>query len=85
MRNLKIGGDDRSRTGHLLHAKQTLYQLSYIPDLMLMERATGIEPASAAWEAAVLPLNYAREIGIHMNPKTGSLYTICQIATNKVC
>ena len=25
-----------------------------------MERATGIEPASVAWEAAVLPLNYAR-------------------------
>jgi hypothetical protein len=24
-----------------------------------MEQATGIEPASAAWEAAVLPLNYA--------------------------
>lgn len=29
----------------------------------LMERATGIEPAYAAWKAAVLPLNYAR-IGI---------------------
>ena len=25
-----------------------------------MERVTGIEPASAAWEAAVLPLNYTR-------------------------
>ena len=25
-----------------------------------VERATGIEPASVAWEAAVLPLNYAR-------------------------
>gem|GEM_PF-2399704 len=25
-----------------------------------MERATGIEPVSEAWEAAVLPLNYAR-------------------------
>ena len=25
-----------------------------------MERATGIEPASEAWEAPVLPLNYAR-------------------------
>ena len=25
-----------------------------------LERATGIEPALAAWEAAVLPLNYAR-------------------------
>ena len=26
-----------------------------------MERATGIEPAFSAWEADVLPLNYARE------------------------
>ena len=26
-----------------------------------MERATGIEPALSAWEAEVLPLNYARE------------------------
>ena len=25
-----------------------------------MERATGIEPALEAWEAPVLPLNYAR-------------------------
>ena len=24
------------------------------------ERATGIEPASRAWEALILPLNYAR-------------------------
>ena len=28
--------------------------------LQEMERATGIEPVSEAWEAAVLPLNYAR-------------------------
>ena len=27
----------------------------------LRERATGIEPAFSAWEADVLPLNYARE------------------------
>jgi hypothetical protein len=27
-----------------------------------MERAEGIEPSYAAWEAAVLPLNYARKI-----------------------
>src|SRR5262245_4067756 len=26
-----------------------------------LERAKGIEPSYAAWEAAVLPLNYARE------------------------
>ncbi len=28
--------------------------------LTVMERATGIEPAYRAWEASVLPLNYAR-------------------------
>ena len=27
---------------------------------MSLERAKGIEPSYAAWEAAVLPLNYAR-------------------------
>jgi hypothetical protein len=26
----------------------------------ILERAKGIEPSYAAWEAAVLPLNYAR-------------------------
>ena len=26
----------------------------------VLERATGIEPALPAWEAGVLPLNYAR-------------------------
>jgi hypothetical protein len=30
-----------------------------------MERATGIEPAFSAWEADVLPLNYARAVGSH--------------------
>src|SRR5579871_2331591 len=29
-----------------------------------LERAKGIEPSYAAWEAAVLPLNYARETSI---------------------
>ena len=32
------------------------------PFIYLMERATGIEPASSAWKAGVLPLNYARKI-----------------------
>ena len=27
-----------------------------------VERATGIEPVSAAWEAAILPLNHARPV-----------------------
>ena len=29
------------------------------PRLSLVEQATGIEPATSAWEANVLPLNYA--------------------------
>ena len=28
-----------------------------------LEQATGVEPATAAWEAAVLPLNYACKNG----------------------
>jgi hypothetical protein len=32
-----------------------------LPDnLKTLERAAGIEPAYTAWEAVVLPLNYAR-------------------------
>ena len=31
-----------------------------IPRINPVERAKGIEPSYAAWEAAVLPLNYAR-------------------------
>ena len=27
----------------------------------MLERTTGIEPASSAWEADVLPMNYVRE------------------------
>ena len=27
-----------------------------------MERVKGIEPSYAAWEAAVLPLNYTRDV-----------------------
>ena len=29
------------------------------------ERVKGIEPSYAAWEAAVLPLNYTRKAGSH--------------------
>ena len=35
------------------------------PDHTSRERATGIEPAFSAWEADVLPLNYARECSSH--------------------
>jgi hypothetical protein len=30
--------------------------------IRILERAKGIEPSYAAWEAAVLPLNYARNL-----------------------
>ena len=29
-----------------------------------LERTTGIEPASSAWEAEVLPINYVRTVNI---------------------
>jgi hypothetical protein len=32
--------------------------------MSFMERVMGIEPTYAAWEAAVLPLNYTREKGL---------------------
>jgi hypothetical protein len=35
--------------------------------LKRLERAKGIEPSYAAWEAAVLPLNYARKIANKIN------------------
>jgi hypothetical protein len=31
----------------------------------VLERAAGIEPACTAWEAVVLPLNYARLLAEH--------------------
>jgi hypothetical protein len=39
-----------------------------------LERAKGIEPSYAAWEAAVLPLNYARSFNaLHLAEKTQTL------------
>ena len=35
--------------------------LSVKTKAVFLERATGIEPASSAWEADVLPMNYARK------------------------
>lgn len=32
MKTKTFGGDDRNRTDDLLHAMQTLYQLSYAPE-----------------------------------------------------
>ena len=37
--------------------------LKYSDLRLFMERATGVEPASSAWKAEVLPMNYARVCG----------------------
>jgi hypothetical protein len=34
--------------------------VAFVPRSMIVERETGIEPASLAWKAKVLPLNYSR-------------------------
>ncbi len=47
----------------------------------ILERATGVEPASSAWKAEVLPMNYARVMWSgrqdsnlrHPAPKAGAL------------
>src|SRR5258708_290832 len=41
------------------HQRRLAHSISL--DRETMERAKGIEPSYAAWEAAVLPLNYARK------------------------
>src|SRR5260370_40961770 len=43
-----------------------------------LERAKGIEPSYAAWEAAVLPLNYARETLILLGFCAASRKTCCE-------
>jgi hypothetical protein len=42
-------------------AKDRLLPLPPVRFKRSLERAKGIEPSYAAWEAAVLPLNYARK------------------------
>ena len=41
-----------------------------------MERVAGIEPASHAWRARVLPLNYTRLVGVKgLEPSTSASQT----------
>ena len=42
---------------------QILLDFCGTPQIDAVERVKGIEPSYAAWEAAVLPLNYTRESG----------------------
>src|SRR4029079_11051395 len=41
--------------------------------LVELERETGIEPASLAWKARVLPLNYSRSGSLAARPRTRRL------------
>ncbi len=63
---------------------QKQYELNLVSktateQLRCLERATGIEPAFSAWEADVLPLNYARNVEI---PPT-SLNQASEASTSK--
>lgn len=51
-----------------------------------MERVKGIEPSYAAWEAAVLPLNYTRlDIPLHETPCPHNLYETRIDVTQEAC
>jgi hypothetical protein len=47
-----------------------------------MERVKGIEPSYAAWEAAVLPLNYTRDIQTKLSCALNRHY--CQDTTSSL-
>jgi hypothetical protein len=50
-----------------------------------LERAKGIEPSYAAWEAAVLPLNYARgTVPASVSMISENRYPLCGNAALKV-
>ena len=50
-----------------------------------MERATGIEPASEAWEASILPMNYARNSSSRRNRPVDHIVTPDGRATGAPC
>ena len=47
---LKNGAHNRIRTGDLFLTKEVLYLLSYVGLLQLLERETGLEPATISFE-----------------------------------
>lgn len=57
-----------TKAGHLIE----------VPGLHAAERATGIEPASSAWEAEALPLSYARlaAVRVRVIPPQDDVLTI---------
>lgn len=60
-------GDNRTRTDGLMLAKHTLYQLSYIPDKIIIVRTMGFEPIRSAWKAENLPLIYIRVLSVKIS------------------
>src|ERR1700729_131453 len=50
-----------------------------------LERAKGIEPSYAAWEAAVLPLNYAREPISNARKKRRSISFAVSLSCTRQC
>jgi hypothetical protein len=60
----KLSVQTKTANHQQLVAGASLDVIAYVTSLLrligVLERAKGIEPSYAAWEAAVLPLNYAR-------------------------
>src|SRR3954451_4405665 len=46
------------------NGRKSCRAVSLVDTIEMLERAKGIEPSYAAWEAAVLPLNYARNLPV---------------------
>ena len=44
---------------------ECFYSVSNAIRTLAMERLMGVEPTYAAWEAAVLPMNYSRGPGVY--------------------
>ena len=62
-----------------------LYQLSYMSQTLFfrtsnLERVAGIEPASLAWKAKVLPLNYTRSLILILNLVEGEGFEPSKLA-----
>gem|GEM_PF-5805738 len=66
--------------------KSTIFMVLF--SLQFLERIAGIEPATSAWEANVMPFNYIRENGADMRNRTADLfitsephYRLCYISS----
>jgi hypothetical protein len=65
-----VGHSSRARRGAPRNERasivpgRTIALISFWFDMKELERAKGIEPSYEAWEASVLPLNYARDAAL---------------------